>query len=259
MYTYAEDMQLTEPPQALSAPHSADPHTTSPPSQEEERRDPPIAPHGLNARSCVTCRRRKVKCDKKNPCSNCVKAHVHCVFPAPGRAPRKPRSAAKPISDREAELLKRLRRLEGVVEELSGHNEVEQTKRSPSSDTSSLPKEGDHHEQKSNTNAMKVVGMDEGSGSRKAWISRGGYLDNFIVSRRLRELSADTGTAFSLGNGPPRSMFDVEKGIGRLVLDEGKSHYVSNPFWGKLLEEVMFHSTLVGHSLTYPRYNKYEA
>ena len=66
----------------------------------------------LNPRSCVTCRRRKVRCDKRYPCSNCQKAHIDCIFPAPGRAPRKPR---KPP---DTELLARLRRLEGVVQSL---------------------------------------------------------------------------------------------------------------------------------------------
>ena len=69
------------------------------------------AANGLNPRSCVTCRRRKVKCNKEFPCSNCVRQHIDCVFPAPGRAPRKPK---KPDS----ELLDRLRRLEGVVRNL---------------------------------------------------------------------------------------------------------------------------------------------
>ncbi|KAF2848547.1 hypothetical protein T440DRAFT_167951 [Plenodomus tracheiphilus IPT5] len=70
-----------------------------------------------NPRSCVTCRRRKVKCDKKNPCSNCLRAKVECVFPGPGRAPRKSR---KPP---DADLLDRLRRLEGVVSSLNAQVE----------------------------------------------------------------------------------------------------------------------------------------
>ncbi|KAK1837621.1 fungal specific transcription factor domain-containing protein, partial [Colletotrichum chrysophilum] len=38
----------------------------------------------LNPRSCVTCRRRKVRCDKQMPCSNCRRAVIQCIFPAPG-------------------------------------------------------------------------------------------------------------------------------------------------------------------------------
>ncbi|KAF9690555.1 hypothetical protein EKO04_011300 [Ascochyta lentis] len=70
-----------------------------------------------NPRSCTTCRRRKVKCDKKQPCSNCARAKIECIFPGPGRAPRKSR---KPP---DAELLERLRRLEGVVQNLNAQVE----------------------------------------------------------------------------------------------------------------------------------------
>lgn len=70
-----------------------------------------------NARSCLTCRKRKVKCDKKQPCSNCARAKIECVFPGPGRAPRKSR---KPP---DGELMDRLRRLEGVVQSLNAQVE----------------------------------------------------------------------------------------------------------------------------------------
>lgn len=72
---------------------------------------------GLNPRSCVTCRRRKVKCDKKQPCSNCARAKIECIFPGPGRAPRKIRKPA------DGELMERLRRLEGVVQSLNAQVE----------------------------------------------------------------------------------------------------------------------------------------
>ncbi|XEV07606.1 hypothetical protein FSHL1_012893 [Fusarium sambucinum] len=46
----------------------------------------------LGLRSCVACRRRKVRCDKTFPCKNCVRHGVTCVFPPPGRARPKPRT-----------------------------------------------------------------------------------------------------------------------------------------------------------------------
>ncbi|KAE8151146.1 fungal-specific transcription factor domain-containing protein [Aspergillus avenaceus] len=39
--------------------------------------------------SCSTCNRKKVKCDKKQPCGACTKAGVNCTFPEPKRALRK--------------------------------------------------------------------------------------------------------------------------------------------------------------------------
>jgi hypothetical protein len=124
------------------------------------------------------------------------------------------------VSEREAELLKRLRRLEGVVEELSGQVEVEAIKHSPSSDQSSTQKDSDKGDASlGKSRTVRVVGMDEGTGNRKAWLARG----------------------FRMGAGPPKpaySIDEVQSSIGRLVLDEGKSEYVASPFWASISEEV---------------------
>ena len=155
-----------------------------------------------------------MKCDKQVPCTNCKKAQTQCVFPAPGRAPRRPRQG-KVVTEREAELLKRLRRLEGVVEELSGQVEIEAIKHSPSSENSH--KDGDSTGGSNKSNSVRVVGMDEGSGTRKTWVGR----------------------AFNLGAGPPKTAFGVDNiqgPMGRLVLEEGQSSYVANPFWASLSE-----------------------
>ena len=78
-----------------------------------------------------------MRCDKQMPCSNCRRALIPCIFPAPGRAPRQhrpkdPNAPPKATSQREAELVKRLKKLEGIVEELSGQIEIETSGRVPS-------------------------------------------------------------------------------------------------------------------------------
>jgi hypothetical protein len=124
------------------------------------------------------------------------------------------------VSEREAELLKRLRRLEGVVEELSGQVEVEAIKHSPASDNSSAQREGDIADASNGKGVMvRVVGMDEGSGNRKEWLAR----------------------TFRTGSGPPKTAYnldEVQQSVGRLVLDEGKSRYVASPFWASIADEV---------------------
>ncbi|KAI2465686.1 fungal-specific transcription factor domain-containing protein [Annulohypoxylon bovei var. microspora] len=42
--------------------------------------------------ACVLCQSRKIKCDRKTPCSNCIKANVACTpsTPAPARKRRRP-------------------------------------------------------------------------------------------------------------------------------------------------------------------------
>ncbi|KAH1293824.1 hypothetical protein KXX11_009057 [Aspergillus fumigatus] len=39
--------------------------------------------------SCLTCRQRKVKCDRRAPCCNCIKADKQCTFVPPARGKRK--------------------------------------------------------------------------------------------------------------------------------------------------------------------------
>jgi hypothetical protein len=181
-------------------------------------RKPPNPGRGFNPRSCNTCRRRKVKCDKvEGGCGNCTKSHIECVYPGPGRAPRRPKSgAAKGGTERETELLKRLRRLEGVVEELSGQVEIETIK------TASGPLKqaecGDLDGESSNKEGpVRVVGMDECSTTaRERWASR----------------------MMSVGGGPPKPDI-LENEMGKLVIDEGKSRYVSNSFWARLVFETL--------------------
>lgn len=125
------------------------------------------------------------------------------------------------VSEREAELLKRLRRLEGVVEELSGQVDVEAIKHSPASDSSlqKTTESSDISTMNGKPSTVRVVGMDEGSGSRKAWLMRG----------------------FRIGEGPPKTAFSVDEVqhcVGRLVIDEGKSAYVASPFWATISDEV---------------------
>ena len=132
----------------------------------------------LNPRSCVTCRKRKVRCDKHEPCSNCVKASIPCHFPPPGRAPRKPKRS------QDVELLKRLRRLESVVENL-----------------------GSHVDEHGNVHALEKVTPPA------------------LSQTSDRRASTDTTKT-------------LEHSLGRLLIKEGRSRYVSNEFWASLGDEL---------------------
>ncbi|KAI4865526.1 fungal-specific transcription factor domain-containing protein [Hypoxylon rubiginosum] len=207
-----------------AAPNAGPPNSAFAPSGPITL-DPSATPSSaLNPRSCVTCRRRKVRCDKFMPCGNCRKAHIQCVFPAPGRAPRRPRvkdpnAPPKQTSEREIELMKRLRKLESIVEDLSGQIEIE-TARHPS-------------------------------------LSGGGSPETIIDSAQDKERRRQSGIAYSENlpggyppaahrsqNGdpacPPKNPAgEVNKSFGRLVLNEkGKTRYVSSAFWSKINDEI---------------------
>jgi hypothetical protein len=64
--------------------------------------------------ACVLCQRRKVKCDRKSPCANCIKTQAQCT-PAILAARRRRRRFP------ERELLERLRK----YEDLLGQNKIQ--------------------------------------------------------------------------------------------------------------------------------------
>lgn len=156
---------------------------------------------GLHVRSCITCRKRKVKCDKRHPCSNCNKAAIECVFPGPGRAPRRTRKQPN------TELLSRLRRLEGVVQSLGkGIDEDGETIIEPA---------------ESKPEGLQQSAQQNGADNAK--LPNGCQRPGEAHQERKKD---------SKDSGPPVKEF------GRLVVEDGRSRYVSNKFWNSLSEEV---------------------
>ncbi|SPJ72796.1 uncharacterized protein FTOL_02525 [Fusarium torulosum] len=203
--------------------------TTGPDAHTGPIQQPGSNAPALNPRSCVTCRRRKVRCDKQMPCSNCRRAQIPCVFPAPGRAPRQPRrkdpnAPTKNSSQREIELMKRLRKLEGIVEELSGQIEVESGGKDPSSASSP---EAAHTGQN--------ISFETSAPNPQ---------------RHLSNASSHHGNMGMVGDSPRGSdatsehseaaRKNMHKKFGRLVLNDtgGSRRYVSHGFWSKLNDEL---------------------
>ena len=62
--------------------------------------------------SCVLCQQRKVKCNRQDPCSACIRSQLECTFRAP--APPQRRKRRLPESD----LLERLKRYEDLLKSL---------------------------------------------------------------------------------------------------------------------------------------------
>ncbi|KAI1350790.1 fungal-specific transcription factor domain-containing protein [Xylaria sp. FL0043] len=193
----------------------------------------------LNPRSCVTCRRRKVRCDKHMPCGNCRKAQIQCVFPAPGRAPRRPRAKdpnapPKQTSEREMELMKRLRKLEGIVEDLSGQIEFETYKHGANSEspeaTSDTPHDGDRDRRK---------GPSSPSADHTSSASAANPPPGYSALRRTGTGGSTASSNLAATNTKSPHGGDVHKDFGKLVLNEkGKVRYINNAFWSKITEEI---------------------
>ncbi|EZF29369.1 hypothetical protein H109_01567 [Trichophyton interdigitale MR816] len=203
--TYASETALTSPEadvvtkggsqlqQNESASDSTSPAfpqtvTTAPP--------PETSP---NPRSCVTCRRRKVRCNKHHPCSNCIKAKIECVYPSPGRAPRK---SKKP---RDTELLARLRTLENIVKNLGGPDAI-------NGNPSSLP--------------LKKTTLHQNSAIEQP--------ENYANTSDAMQQDATIKS-----EAPDTS--EIEENMGKLMVEEGGSQYVSHRFWtsfGKTVDDL---------------------
>lgn len=80
------------------------------PAQEVQARVP--------QRVCVACRRRKVGCDKKQPCQDCKKSGSECSYPADNS-----HGSEEPQMLRDTGLLERLHRLEPMLKTLASYME----------------------------------------------------------------------------------------------------------------------------------------
>ncbi|KYK58478.1 hypothetical protein DCS_05494 [Drechmeria coniospora] len=154
-------------------------------------------------RSCVTCRARKVRCDKSSPCSNCRRANIACVVPSTDRPPRWARrldritgrshdATQQPDAPAVGQVMERLRTLEGLVQELGAQL---QQARAHSSAPSPAPAHSDRPPRASGS-------PPQATGSAAA--------------------------------GP-----QLQSQLGRLVVaDSGQSRYVSSSFWSRVHDEL---------------------
>ena len=91
-------------------------------ASDEQNRAPAPAPAPATrvVASCDLCRRRKVKCDRGNPCSNCLRSGATCVSSTSLRVPRGRKGGRRKP---DAELLKRIAKLENLVKNLESDND----------------------------------------------------------------------------------------------------------------------------------------
>ncbi|KAI8668094.1 Zn(2)-C6 fungal-type domain-containing protein [Fusarium keratoplasticum] len=172
-------------------------------------KQPSASDAGLKIWSCVICRRRKVRCDRRDPCSNCVKNNIECHFPVTGRIPRRNQNpgAYKSPAQKQSELLSRLRRLESVVTELAA--QVEDGSQDPRAAIAPGP-----------SGAASISSSETGP-------TPAGSEDPSVTESSLTTSS----TSQQAG-----SEYDEE--FGRLVVDKDGGLHVGNRFWSVFCGEV---------------------
>ncbi|KAI2632862.1 hypothetical protein GGS21DRAFT_539788 [Xylaria nigripes] len=170
----------------------------------EVENHPTISPPAFSStkpRSCVVCRTRKVRCDKRSPCSNCRRANIHCVLPSAPQTPRWAKNynaatgersvqAAQALDHPTTQLIERLRNLEKLVKDL--RNQLGQAHSSAPVSTGGSPAAFTH-----------------------------GHGDHQVTRSQT-----------------PRTDM-VQPQFGRLVInDDSHSRYVSNGFWSRVTDEL---------------------
>lgn len=187
----------------------------------------------------MTCRTRKVRCDKASPCSNCRRAGIDCVFPSPdNRPPRWARrlervaansaravavetavaaasapqnvdvAAAGDVDPGVAQVMERLRSLEGLVKELSSQLELART--AATTTTTAVTS--------ASGRAISLPSADPAESANRV----GG-----------------SGSLHRVDASPAANASNVQMQFGRLVLgDASRSRYVSSGFWSRVNDEV---------------------
>ncbi len=175
----------------------------------------------LKVWSCVNCRRRKVRCDRRHPCAPCIRNKTECVFPISGRTPRRGRDAnyPNPPAQKQAELLRRLRRLEAMVGDLGSQVEhaavVRQT---------SPPVEGSTSATSANSSEM-------------GWPDHGLALRSPSASGSPQTARDGMHIGSSMARGSSESP-QVSDEFGELVVASNGDLLVGNRFWTVFCKEV---------------------
>jgi hypothetical protein len=133
-------------------------------------------------RSCLECRRRKIRCDRAYPCSYCVKTKTNCAYPAP-----------RTTTNTDDDVAARVGRVEGRL--ASFESDLSEIKRLLQSiDTSSTSHNGstrndngpNEHQEHSQTGEDTIMASNVGYSTpfNKQWHAK--VLSGHLGQRRLR-------------------------------------------------------------------------
>lgn len=206
-----------------------------PPQQRPQRDKQPKTPK----RVCTACRRRKVGCDKKQPCQNCKKAGNDCVYP-----PSNDANAHQMIRDER--LLEQLNRLEPMFKTLASYADRGML---PAVVGSMLPEAANNNH---SSPTPPTPQHSAGSGSAR---DRPVYRPVGTQQTATQQTpsppgqhSQPQGSELTGGEGQSKSSKDkgtpgsawssLGTSTGKLVKDDGRHRYVSGTFWESLHNEV---------------------
>lgn len=146
------------------------PSNVSRPESEGERE---TSGNRSNPRSCYDCNRRKVRCDKKEPCSPCRRLGKACSYPPLGPRIRRTKKAIM------ADMATRISSLEKSLAQAQRQQprpEITEPSRKPSRSKSALPSSF-------NGRSREDILVQKGSSSQ--------YFNEVFLSRVIEEVSSE--------------------------------------------------------------------
>lgn len=148
--------------------------------------------------SCITCKKRKVKCDKNSPCGNCARKHIDCTYVTVSK--RKTRGPGKHrAGERIEQMTTRVAQLEQVLGQLKARGVREDL-------------------------ALEIDIPSTSSAS--ASVCEPGRRDD-------RSAKMD-----SLPTPRDEELNDMAPSAPRLLVKEGKSECIRNKYWATMNDEV---------------------
>ncbi|CAK7272042.1 hypothetical protein SEPCBS57363_004933 [Sporothrix epigloea] len=194
-------------------------------------------------RSCVTCRQRKVRCDKLSPCSNCCRADIPCLLPSTERPPRWARRLKQQQQDQQQK--QALHSAPGI--ELSLHsprpNAVLHSSTLRASASPVIPDSSSAADVSAVLDRLKKLeALVQNLNGTSDTSSQLPALDPDPVAGSTESAPTCTGAAFGTAH--------VQERFGRLILDDktpNRRRYVGSGFWSRINDELEMLCEKTGH------------
>ncbi len=151
--------------------------------------------------SCLSCREKKIRCDREAPCFHCARTGTECTFPTAGRIPRRKHNS-DPVGQyrrKQEQLTARVKALERVVEDLTSQ-------------------------------------LQTASGFPKESVSWTGSAGSTHTAGNLRGKSSTIGTCYSIIL--PAGLYRSNREIDGLIFNRNETLYVGSAFWACLYKAV---------------------
>ncbi|KAJ5729623.1 uncharacterized protein N7483_004131 [Penicillium malachiteum] len=207
-------------------------------------------------RSCTFCRSRKIKCDRQQPCANCVRTTNQCIYPSgSGRAPKRPRPSEQEML---RGILKHMMEQDALRRGNLEGSTVAGTKERSFHDTPSGTKFGyvpptipNPADELREIDATRKIMIQQIKGVRDMCLSEGHQSRALKLKETLQKFSDLEETIQTLsgdtsGNLPSKipsldgsnDSSQMEQQFGRLAIDDTRSCYVSNVLWATLSDDI---------------------